>query len=363
MDLTHIAKMRLFNQHIGGTKIKTAKEIAAWMGAMQAQDVAMVKWAVGIRLPGSTEKTVEAAIDRGEILRTHLLRPTWHLVSQDDIYWMLEMTAPLIKSTMKVRHQELGLTESVISKSNSIIEKALDGGGHLLREELVARLNEANIATDNNRASHLLACAELDGIVCSGRLKGGKPTYALLEKRAVKTKPISKEEALARLAHKYITSHGPVTVKDFAWWSGIPMGDAIRAEEMIQADFSSEMIDGQKYWFYNDSTIPKNDSDLAYLLPAFDEFIISYKDRSASLSSGIDKKAISENGMFKPVVVVDGQVVGIWKRSIKKNRVIIEIELFDHPGEMTVDRIEKAAVQYGLFLEKDKELIWLKSGQ
>jgi hypothetical protein len=358
MDLTHIARMRLFSQHLGGEKIKSVKEIAAWMGAMQAQDAAMVKWAVGIRLPGSTEKTVEAAIDRGELLRTHLLRPTWHLVSQDDIVWLLELTAPAIKSAMKARHRELGLTESVISKSNSVIDKALQGGEHLLREELIALLNQANIATHDNRASHLLSCAELDGVICSGRIKAGKPTYALLEERAVKTEPLTKEMALAKLAQRYFTSHGPATLKDFAWWAGLSLGDAARGLEMIQVEISSDTIDGRQYWFPDDITLPKNDSEQVYLLPAFDELIISYQDRSAVLPGGIDKKAISENGMFRPVIVVNGQVIGTWKRSIKKDRVSVEIELFKQPGKSTFDTIEKSAAQYGFFLEKEPEVIW-----
>jgi hypothetical protein len=352
--------MRLCNHHIGGRKIKTVNEIAAWMGAMQAQDAAMVKWAIGIRLPGSTEKTVDNAIDRGEILRTHLLRPTWHLVSRDDIYWLLDLTAPLIKSSMKSRHQELGLTESIISKSNSIIQEALDSGKHLLREDLIAVLNEAGIATDNNRASHLFACAELDKLICSGRMKDGKPTYALLKKRATKTGSIPKEAALTRLAQRYFTSHAPATIKDFAWWSGMSTRDAARAVEMIQPHFCSETIAGNAYWFSSQVTVPSYDHEHVFLLPPYDEFIISYTNRSASLPGDMDKKTISENGIFRPVIIVDGRVTGLWKRIIRKNRVIIEIELFKQPSKDIYNKIEKAAWQYGFFLEKEIELIQKK---
>jgi hypothetical protein len=324
------------------------------MGAMQAQDYAMAKWAIGVRLPGSTDRAIEAALDAGEIIRTHLLRPTWHFASADDIYWMLELTAPRIKAGLKSRHIELGLDETIVRKSNAIIEKALRGGKHLTREELVAQLGKAKIPTDDNRASHLLSRAELDGVVCSGATKGGKQTYALLEDRVPKTKAVTKEEALAKLALKYFASHGPATVQDFAWWSGLSVSDARRALEMVKGRLISETIHTQTLWFADD--ISTTDTESVYLLPAFDEFIISYKDRSAAIPVENRIKAVSNNGIFRPVVVVNGQVMGIWKRTIKKSVVIVETELFRPPDKTTKSLIEKAAMHYGHFLEKKIEM-------
>ncbi len=160
MNLTDIAKIRLISQQIAETKFKTVKDIVDWMGAMQAQDYAVAKWAIGVRLPNSTDQVIETAINNGEIIRTHLLRPTWHFVSADAIYWMLELTAPQIKASLKSRHKELELSETIFAKSNTIIEKALRGGKHLTREELMAELGKGKIATDDNRASHLLLRAE-----------------------------------------------------------------------------------------------------------------------------------------------------------------------------------------------------------
>ena len=233
MKLADIAKIRLINQQIAGTKFKSIKDMVGWMGAMQAQDYAMAKWAVGVRLPNLTDQAVENAINNGEIIRTHLLRPTWHLVSADDIYWALELTAPRIMDSLKSRHTELGLSETILTKSNTIMEKALMGGKHLTREELMDELEKAKIPTDDNRLSHLLLWAELNGIVCSGAIKGGKQTHALLEERVSKTKSMTKEEALANLAKKYFTSHGPAALQDFAWWSGLSVGDAKSALEMV----------------------------------------------------------------------------------------------------------------------------------
>ncbi len=240
MTLADIAKYRLVSQQIADTKFKSAKDIVGWMGAIQAQDFAMSKWAVGVRLPNSTEQIVENAIDNAEIIRTHLLRPTWHLVSADDIYWMLELTAPQIKAQLKSRHKELELTDAIISKSNKVIEKTLLKGINATRGEIVAQLEKAGFKNDNNRVSHLLLCAELDGLICSGKTKNHDYTYVLLNQRVPKIKKINGNEVLAKLAQKYFTSHCPATLNDFVWWSGLSVKDAKHALESVKSSFISE---------------------------------------------------------------------------------------------------------------------------
>jgi len=350
-----IANTRLISQHIAGTKFQSAKELVSWMGAMQAQDYAMVKWAIGVRLPGSALPEIEAAIETGEIIRTHMLRPTWHFVSADDIYWMLELMAPYIKASLKSRHQELGLSEAVVAKSNAVLEKALRAEKHLSREALMAEFEKAQIAIDENRASHLLMRAELDGLICSGATKTGKQSYALLEARVPKTKPLGKEEALAKLAKKYFNSHGPATLQDFTWWSGLPVGAARQAFEMVESDFTSETIGALTYWFTGLDNIGTNQESV-YLLPAFDEIIISYIDRRAALPLEDHNKAVSNNGIFRPVIVVNGQVNGIWRRTLKKDKVVIETEAFKPLDDTTKGLIEDAAIQFGHFLEKKAEI-------
>jgi hypothetical protein len=355
MNLTDIAKIRLISQQIAGTQLKTAKDMVAWMGAMQAQDYAMSKWAVGVRLPNSTDRDIETALDKGDVLRTHLLRPTWHLVSADDIYWMLSLTAPQIKTASQSRHNQLEITPAIFSKSTSIFEKALTGGKQLTREELVAELEKAKIATDENRASHLLFWAELEGIICSGATKKGKQTYALLEERVPKKADLTREEALAKLAEKYFTSHGPATIQDFVWWSGLTIRDARHALELVKSSFISETIDSQTYWFTNSFSM--SEKEMVNILPAYDEFIISYTDRRASLPFENHSKAVSNNGIFRPVITINGQVIGIWKRTTKKDIVLVETEFFEQPGESTKVLIENAFLQYGIFVEKKMEII------
>ena len=357
MDLADIANLRLASQQIAGTTFKAVKDLVGWMGAIQAQDLAMAKWAVGVRLPGSTVQEIEAAVNSGEIIRTHLLRPTWHIVSADDIYWMLALSAPQIRTSLKSRHKDLGLSAAVIAKSNQVIEKALREAQFLPREALSAALEKADIPVGDNRTSHLLLQAELDGIICSGGTIGNKQTYALLEERVPRPKPVlTKDEALATLASKYFASHGPATLPDFVWWSGLSVLDAKHALEMVNSVLASATIASQTYWYADFIPMPANDPGTVHVLPAFDELIISYKDRSASIPPEIHAKAVSENGIFRPVIVVHGKVSGLWKRTIKKDKVVVETELFNQPDKRTKRQIEEAFEPYGRFLEKKIEI-------
>ena len=356
MNLADIANTRLINQQIERPQFKAVKEVVDWMGAMQAQDYGMAKWAIGARLPLATDKVVETAINNGEIIRTHILRPTWHFVSADDIYWMLALQAAPIKASLRTRHTQLGLSESIVAKSNAILGNILRGGKSMPREELLPELTKAGIPVDENRASHLLVRAELDGLVCSGAIKGRKLTYALLEERVPKTNLPTREEALAKLANKYFCSHGPATIADFTWWSGLSVSDAKQALEMVKMKFNSETVEAQTYCFPNSRASHQTDNEAAYLLPAFDEFIISYKDRRAALPFDNFSKAVSDNGIFRPIVVVNGQVTGIWKRTVKKDKVLVEMEMFQPPDQATMHLIEKAARQYGQFVGMEIEI-------
>jgi hypothetical protein len=353
MRSKEISNLRLANQQITGTKFTSPKEVVAWMGAMQAQDYAMSRWAVGVRLPNSTEKTIEATLGRGEIIRTHVLRPTWHIVSADDLRWMLALTAPQIKAGMKSRSMQLGLTDAILAESRKVIEKTLCDGNHATREELIAALDKANINTDENRASHIFMAAELESLICSGVNRNGKQTYSLLEEWVPASRLLGREEALSALAKRYFTSHGPATLEDFNWWSGLSAGDARRALDMVKSELGSEVVEEKTYWFVETNFKTK---ESAFLLPAFDEFIISYKDRSATITFEDHKRAISSNGMFHPTVVVNGETIGVWKRAIKKEKVAIEVEYFINPKPALQNLIEAASIRYGEFLGKKAEM-------
>lgn len=349
MNPSDISALRLHNQQILSTNFKTTKELVGWIGAMQAQDYNQAKWAIGVRLPHLTEAQIESEFNSGEIIRTHLMRPTWHFVSANDIYWLLELTAKQIKSAMKSRNRDLGLTEAVFKKSQEILLKALEGNHSKTREELSKLLIQAGISTDKNRLSHILMEAEIDRIVCSGGIREKKQTYALLAERVPEKKTFSKEEALALLAKKYFTSHGPATLPDFIWWSGLPVADARKALEMNKSSLISEMIGADTYWFSDSINLPTSPPDSVFLLPAFDEYLISYKNRSAAITADHHTKAISNNGIFWPVIVVNGQISGLWKRTIKKDTVIIELDHFRPHNKKEIGLIEKAVESFGHF--------------
>lgn len=356
MVLDEISNNRLFSQKIAATELKTASEIVSWMGAMQAQDFSMAKLAAGIRISDSTDTEIEESFNKGEILRTHLMRPTWHFVSAEDICWMIELTAPQIKPLLKSRNKQLELSDSIFTKSNLIIEKSLSGGISLGREELAKELNKAGIKTNENRLSHLLLNAELDSIICSGPIKAKKLTYSLLGERVQFRKILSRDESLFELANRYFRSHCPATLQDFVWWSGLSNKEARKAIQSVRHSFISEIIESREYLFPDSYHTAVHVNTSVHLLPAYDEFLISYKDRGASLALTDNTKAVSVNGIFYPVVIVNGQVAGLWRRSVKNNKASIEVTLFTKPDKIKRELIEKKAAFVGQFLNKETEV-------
>ncbi len=353
----NISVLRSLNQQLNDSKLQTSKDIAGWMGAIQAQDYSMSKWALGIRLQNSTEDSINKEINSGSIVRTHLLRPTWHFVSSDDIYWILELTAPRIKASLIFRDKQLGLTDAIFNKCNRILEKSLRDCNHQTREELVLELKKSKINVAENRASHIFLRAEMDGIICSGKQKNGKPTYAILEEWVPVHEKIYRDEALKELALRYFSSHGPATINDFNWWSGLSMTDVKLALNYNKDYLTSEVILNQTYWMANKNIKPNPDFNEIYFLPAYDEFLIGYRDRAASLSLVHNKKVISNNGIFHPTLLQNGQVIGTWKRNINNNRVILSKNIFK-PGTANQDNILlRSLTRYSDFIGKTIELI------
>lgn len=349
MDTSFIAKLRLSNQLLMGSDLKTPQEVVSWMGAVQAQDFNMTKWALGVRLPALTNKSVEDAINKGLIVRTHILRPTWHLVAATDIHWMLALSAPRLKSVWKSYNTMVGLTDSVRDKAQDIIQQTLEFGKHLTRAQIGDVLNDKGLNLDSHHINHIMFGAELDGIVCNGEIKGTKQSYCLLEERIPKTEVFDKDIALERLARKYFMSHAPATLQDFVWWSGLTISDAKKAMDMIKSDFVVEKIDSLEYWINNSFKELKDSRKSVFLLPAWDEFVVSYKNREHIILDEHYSKVISKNGIFKPVVVKDGQIIGMWKRVKKKDKVFAETELFGKEDGATKELIKKASDSFDLF--------------
>ena len=316
-----IPKLRLLNQQLANPLFHSPKELVSWMGAVQAQDYAMVKWAVGMRLASATVRTVEEALQRGEILRTHVMRPTWHLVAAEDIRWMLKLSARRIKAAneayAKGREE---ISEELYSKSNHALETILAGKKRLTRLEIAEQFRHSGLAADNYHMTRFMVRAEVEGIVCGGESKGGKHAYMLLEECVPPVPDITKDEALARLARNYFRSHTPATLQDFVWWSGLSVTEAKQGIYLIGCELTEE----QRF------------------LPPYDELLLGYKDRTDVLPSEHYSKAFTRNGLFFPVILYEGQIVGNWDRKIKRNGCSPGCSLFRQESRIDEALLDKA---------------------
>jgi len=348
---SEIAARRLTAQQIAHPAFATPCGLVAWLGAVQAQDYAAVKWAMGLRLAGdTTDASVERVINEGAVLRAHALRGTWQLVAPADIRWMLELVAPRLIASYATRYRELGLDAVTFRRSKAALAKALRGGAQLTRAELASALEAAGISTAGQRLAHLLQRAELEALICGGARCHKQFTYALLDDRAPHSHPrLERDEALAELARRYFRSRGPATVADFKWWSGLAPADARAGLDAVRSELASSVVDGRVFWHSNDAAARAR-SPAAFLLPAFDEYLIAYRDRDAVLDPKHVKRLNAGGGMLGTCVVVDGRVIGTWRRTLARATVAIGLDLFEAPVPRARQAITAAAQLYGAFL-------------
>jgi hypothetical protein len=347
-----IARQRLANQHLTTQSLDHPSDVVRRLGAVQSQDYAAAKWGVAQRTRGATDAVVEHALDHGAILRTHVLRPTWHFVAPEDIRWMLALTAPRVRALMAYYDRKLELTDAVFRRSHAALAKALEGGRHLTRTEIGRVFHRAKIDTTGlQRLGHLMMRAELDGVVCSGLRRGKQFTYALLEERVPAAKALSRDEALAELAMRYFATRGPATAQDFAWWSGLTVTDAKAGIHAIEAMLDYLRIDGKQYWSAADGQVAIAAAHSAHLLPNFDEYFIGFKDRSA-IGAAVRANPVDDpSGAFgRHVIVVNGQLVGGWKRRLTRDSVAVELNVVTPVRAIERRAIAAAARRYGQFL-------------
>jgi hypothetical protein len=311
MIAADILRMRLANQRLTYPATRVP-ELVAHLGAVQSQDYPAATWALALRLQDPRAQDIEAAFADGQILRTHVLRPTWHFVAAADIRWMLALTGPRIRASGAARSRSLGLDASTLAHSSSVIHQALRGGKSLTRAEIGTLLRESGLDTiDGPKLAHTLLSAELDALICSGPRRGRLQTYALLEERAPEAPALDRDAAIAELTWRYFSSHGPALVPDCAWWSGLAMGEIRRGLEANAHRLRSETVDNATYWFPAGLDAPPANS--AYLLPNYDEYTVAYRERDLYY----DRAANSigdrwQDVPFRHVLLVDGKVMGRW---------------------------------------------------
>jgi hypothetical protein len=298
----------------------------------------------------ATEASIEEALAAGSILRTHAMRWTWQLVCPADVRWLVALVAPSLFARYSRRHQELGLDAAMFRKSRTKLEKALRDGKHRTRDELSSVLASAGIPAVGPCLSHLLAHAELEGVICSGAPREHKETYTLLDLRAPNARPpLPHDEALAELALRYFRSRGPATAADFSWWAGLVSSETRAGLSAVSSQLVSEVVDGQTYWRRDDVPVGAV-SPSASLLPPFDEYLIAYRDRGAALDLEHVRRINTGGGMLKPCIVVDGRVVGAWRRTLGRGEVSVELDLFEAMTERERQTVAAATRRYAEFL-------------
>lgn len=366
--MSEIALRRLYAQRLLGPPFDSAVEAVRWLTAVQSQDLSGAKWGLAQRTTEATESQLDRLLDEGAILRTHVMRPTWHFVLPEDIRWLLELTSPRLLAGLAGRYRRLELDQKTIARSAALFAERLSGGRTMTRTELGEVLLAAGVSPEGQRLPHLLMSAEAQGILISGPRRGNQITYALLEERAPAARRLEREEALARLTIRYFRSHGPAQIQDFAWWSGLTVADIRRGLALVGAALEHHAVDGTDYWFDPSSAPDRRAPLTAHLLPNFDEFTVAYRDRRAVLDPDLPfdptlfanyREAAPLSGVLSNVLTIGGTVRGSWRRTLTLKAVKVEVRLLGPLAPALEAAVERAAEQFGRFLHRRADLTFV----
>jgi hypothetical protein len=346
--VSEIALRRLHNQSLIVPAFDNPPDVVAWLGAVQCQDFAAGKWALGMRLTHATDAAVEDAFNRGAMVRTHVMRPTWHFVPPGDVRWMQKLTSARVRARLAPYDRKLELTSTLLARCRTILTHALRDHD-LTRDELAEHLKRKGVDARGPRLAHIVMDSELEGLVCSGPRRGKQFTYALLDRRVPKSKRLPREEARALLAFRYFESHGPAQLKDFAWWSGLAAKDAAQGLDSVKAKLVEETLDGKVYWSSPDRGAVRT-SARAHFLSVYDEYVIAYKDRSALQGERYIAKFLAMGSALNAVLVFDGRLIGTWKPTAGKQSVELAVQPLRRLTRVEQDAVQTAASGYGEFL-------------
>jgi hypothetical protein len=332
---------RLANQRLTGTTFSKAREVVSWLGAVQAQDYTGAAWGVAQRARNLTAAAFEREFAAGRILRTHVMRETWHFVAQADIRWLQALTGPRVRAASSYYTTRLAIDARLMTRVRTIVERALEGGQYLTRGELAGRLlQDGRIEAAGQRLAYIVMALELDAVICSGPRRGKQFTYALVEERAPRARVLSRDEALAELARRYFQSHGPATVPDFAWWSGLPVKDARAAAATVAAEL-----------VLREPPALERVAGADFLLPNYDEYLIAYRDRGAVIDPARTRNlGIFTTQEYPHYVVLDGRVAGSWRRNIGAREASVVMKLYGRATTRQRVFLARAAARYGEML-------------
>jgi hypothetical protein len=353
MKPLEIARRRLRNSRLTGTGFTTPEEAVGWHLAMQAQDYGPAKWSIGQRSKGLTNQDIDEALAVGSIIRTHVLRPTWHFVASDDLRWLLALSGPRVQRWNAGRYRELGLDARILARSEKAVVAALQGGNRLTRKELAAVLDDAGIDPSGQRMPYLLIHSELEGVIGSGGLAGKQHTYALLDELIATAGWFDRDESLVELVRRYLTSHGPATVKDMNWWSGLTMADLRKGLEHLGEEVRSEQLDGMVLWsIASDDAAPPSVRG-AHLLQTYDELVVGFTESRFFGNPGGEKARAAWGDRTFPsgVLLLNGLIGGHWRRTIERQSIQVEVHLYEEPKRGATRAVEAAAEDLGRFFD------------
>jgi len=345
MEPLAIVRRRMREQRLVGESFDRPADVVGFLGAMQSQEFAEAKWSISERTGGLTHAEVDGAFDRGEILRTHVLRPTWHFVTPADIRWMLALTAPRVHAGNRSRYRDLGLDGDVLARSHELLARALEDGDPRTRRELGEALARAGIDTDGQRMAHTVMHAELEQLIVSGPRRGKQHTYMLFDDRVPRAADRAPGDPLAELALRFFTSHGPATVRDFCWWSGLKVADA-RAGVEAAGDRLATLPEDGAPWYAAPAAAPQGDTRAAFLIPMYDELGVGYRDLRMVMAEQPPR-----DGLMSRPIVIGGATVGSWKRTLSAKAVVVQATLFTELSQSKTRKLAAVVARFGRFLE------------
>jgi len=349
---------RLGAQGVAHPSGGTPSAVVARLGAVQAQDPAAARWAVGLRLEGAgaREDDVEGALADGSVVRTHAMRNTWQLVAREDVRWVLGLLAPRLLAGCAGRFRDAGLEAAHFRHSQEALERALRDRGAMTRAEVAEVFARAKLPHDGQRVGYMLHRAELDRLVCNGPRRGKQATYALFDARVPDARcPFAGADAVAELARRYFLTRGPASLADFVWWSGLTTRDARAGLEAVAPVLVAEEVAGRKLWRASSGPSPAHGTSL-FLLPPFDEYIIAYAHRAEVLAATHAVRINAGGGVLAGCVVVGGRVAGTWKRTFARDGVDVEVAPFVPLSAQAERAVERVAARYAAFLGRTLRL-------
>lgn len=346
-----VAHRRMRSSLLWSEPASSPEDVVGWFGAAQAQDYEPAKWAVAMRTVGVGNPELDRLVDEGRLLRTHVLRPTWHFVLPEDIRWLQMLTGPRVHVLNGHYYRNNGLDEDLLARSEALISRWLDQDGELTRNEIGERLGVEGIEAKGNRLAYIMMSAELNGVVCNGRRQGATHTYALVSTRAPDGLHLTQDEGLRELTFRYFRSHGPATVGDFRWWSSLTIAQIRRGLELAADRLHKERLGDHELWSVDPIRAGPPTHSSIHLLQPYDEYTVAFSDtkRAVDAADLVPPPDVIDGRAFYSAVIIDGQLAGWWRRRLHRAHIELELGPSRHLSEGEWDLLRHAGEAYGRF--------------